>query len=75
MNLVSEQEKELVVARLEVLSPTIHFSVGAETSNVSRDEMVEHVKANDAIGNDYVKTELHFLRSLKDGVLMDLLTS
>lgn len=73
--MISEQEKQLVIARLEVLSPTIHFSVGAETSNVSRDEMVEHVKAGDAIGKDYVQTELNFLRSLKEGILMNILTS
>ena len=68
---ISQKEKELVLARLEVLSPELHFSVGADSENFSRNEMVEQINEDTEIGKDFVKVELEFLRAFKDGSLMN----
>lgn len=41
--------KELVIARLEVLSSERGFSIGGG-GNLTRDELIQHVKDGDAIG-------------------------
>lgn len=69
------REKELIIARLEVLSPELHFSVGGSFQNVSRDEMISYVKNDDPIGKDFIKTELEFLRALKNGTLVERLVA
>ena len=72
-NHISEKEQELIIARLEVLSPELHFSSGNSNENISRDEMIEHVMNGDEVGNEYVKTELEFLRAIKTGELYERL--
>lgn len=70
---ISDKERELIIARLEVLSPELRFSSGNDTETYSRDQIIEHVKEGDAVGNAYVKIELDFLRALKDGTLINQL--
>lgn len=72
---ISQKEKELVLARLEVLSPELHFSVGANGKSFSRDEMMAQINENTDIGKDFIKVELEFLRAFKDGSLMDSLAA
>jgi len=71
----SEQEilediKELVIARLEVLSPDKKFSIGSNEKEFTRDELIESVKNEDEIGQKVIDLELTFLRALKDGTLL-----
>jgi len=70
--LVSQKEREVVLARLEVLPPELHFSSGEARGSFSRDEMIERVTAKDGIGDDFVATEFAFLRAQKDGTLATL---
>ena len=70
---VFETAKETVIARLEVLSPEIHFSSGNGKDNISRDDMIRHVRMGDEIGREYVKTQLEFLQAFKDPNFMNRL--
>lgn len=72
---IPQREKELVLARLEVLSPELHFSVGTDSDNFSRDEMIEQINGNTAVGKDFIKVELEFLRAFKSGSLMNNLAT
>lgn len=69
---IYQKEKELVLARLEVLSPELHFSVGAgmNSESFSRNEMIAQVTDGTKIGKEFIKVDLDFLRALKDGTLM-----
>ena len=69
----SQEEMDLVISRLEVQSPELHFSSGSNFQNFSRDEMIEQIKDNTEIGKEFVATELKFLRAIKDGSLMEAL--
>lgn len=70
---LKKKEIELVIARLEMLSPNVYFSSGDNNggSNISRDEMIKHVRNNDEIGQEFIETDLEFLRALKDGKLLN----
>ena len=69
---VSQKEREVVLARLEVLPPELYFSSGEARGSLSRNEMIERVKAKDDVGDDFVATEFAFLRAQKDGTLAAL---
>lgn len=72
---VSQKEKELVLARLEVLSPELHFSIGSNKESFSRNEMIKQINENTDIGKDFIKVELEFLRAFKSGSLMSNLAT
>ena len=75
MNTFSEKERELIIARLEVASPELHFSSGDSSESYTRDEIIQHIKNADTIGNAFIKVELDFLRALKNGTLMNQLVT
>lgn len=72
---MKKAEKELILARLEVLSPELHFSDGENKYDLSRDEMIDEIKGNSKIGKEFVATELKFLRAIKEGTINKLLVS
>lgn len=71
----SQEERDLILARLEVLSSELHFSSGDNFQNFSRDEMIEQIKNNTEAGREFVATEFEFLRAIKNGSLMKVLSS
>jgi hypothetical protein len=58
--------KELVIARLQTIPDDKGISVGAY-GELTRDQMIAHVKDGDDIGNSIVQIEMNFLRALKEG--------
>ena len=73
MNNISQKERELIIARLEIASPELHFSSGDDSKTYSRDEIIEHIKQEDKVGDTFIKIEFEFLRALKNGTLMNQL--
>lgn len=67
---LKQKEIELVVERLEMLPENVYFSSGNGGTSISRDDMVRHIQENDNIGKEFVKTDLEFLRALKEGKLL-----
>ena len=68
MSNISEEIKELVIFRLESLSPNKKVSIGSH-GEFSREELIEHVKKGDEIGKKIVDIEMEFLRALKEGIV------
>ncbi len=60
-----EEIRKLVIARLSVISSDMQISIGSDGS-FSRDEMIDHVNANDDIGQKIEAIELEWLRSWKE---------
>jgi len=73
MENISQQERDLVLARLEIISPEIHFSSGSGAT-YSRNEMLDLVRAGDSAGNDFIKMQMEFMRAIKDGRLAGAIT-
>ncbi|MFA5130521.1 MAG: hypothetical protein WC477_06455 [Patescibacteria group bacterium] len=62
---LEEAIKQLVVARLAVLSPETGLSIGSEGS-FSRDELIEHVELGDEIGKMVTEVQMEGLRYWKE---------
>ena len=73
--IISEDLKDLVIERLDVLPPDLAFFVGSEGKEFSKKELIESVKRGDEIGRQVVEMEMSFLKALKDGVLLEKILS
>lgn len=65
---ISAEIKELVIARLDAFPPDKKISIG-HSGEFSKDELIQHVKAGDAVGEKIVEIELEFLRAIKEGLI------
>lgn len=62
---ISQEIKDLVIARLEVLPEDTGISIGS-AGEFTRDELIERVRQGDEIGHKIVEVELSYLKSLKN---------
>lgn len=69
---ISEDIKELVIARLGVMPPTYRLSIGSE-GTFTTTQLIEHVRAEDSIGNQIAKMQLNFIKALTTGRLIETL--
>jgi len=67
---ISEDLKDLVIERLDVLPSDKKISIGS-VGEFTKDELIERVKQGDEIGQKIVEIELSFLRALKEGTLLE----
>lgn len=67
---ISDDLKELVIARLDVLSTDKKISIGSN-GEFTKEELIEHVKEGDDIGQKVAELELTFLKALKEGTLLE----
>ncbi len=65
---ISEEIKELVIARLDTFPTNKKISIG-NFGEFSKDEIIRHIKAGDALGMKMVEIELEFLRAIKEGLI------
>lgn len=71
-NKSTEEMKELVIARLDVMPPKYKLSVGNK-GTFTKDELIQHVQKGDEIGNEIIKMQFNFIRALTSGKLMNTL--
>ena len=62
---MDEEIRELVLARLSVLSSDTSISIGSDGS-FDRDALIQHVLQGDAIGKKIEEIEMEWLRSWKE---------
>ena len=67
---IPEDLKDLVIARLDVLSPHKKIHIGS-VGEFTKDELIECVKNGDETGQKIAEIELAFLRALKEGTLLE----
>jgi hypothetical protein len=63
----TEDEIELVIARLRAIPKNALLSIGNINNNsgFDRDELIEHVKKMDEIGKKIIQMQLNYVRSYK----------
>ncbi len=69
---ISEDIKELVIARLDIMPSTYKLSIGSE-GTFTRKQLIEHVIAEDKIGNQITRMQLNFIKALTTGKLIETL--
>lgn len=67
-----DEIRNLVIARLSVLSSNTSKSIGDE-GTFTRDELIDHVKQGDKIGKTIQAVEMEWLRAWKTGKINELL--
>lgn len=65
---IDNDVRELVIARLKLLSPDTIKSIG-DKGVFSRDELIEHVEKGDETGEIIKKVEMEWLRAVKSGIV------
>ncbi|MDP2703885.1 MAG: hypothetical protein Q8P01_01545 [bacterium] len=68
---VSDDVRDLVIARLQVLAPGKLMSFGGEGQALTKEELISHVEKGDELGEKIIEIEMTFLRALKDGIVLD----
>lgn len=64
---IPEAIKELVITKIEAQMPShLKLSIGSY-GTLSKEEMIEHVKKEDAIGKQIVRAHMSFLKALANG--------
>lgn len=58
---------ELVIARLQTLPDDVELSIGSE-GDFTKDELIDHVRQGDDLGQKIIELEMSFLRVLKSGI-------
>lgn len=62
-----EQLKEIVLARLNVMPVDVSVTIGSK--DITKEQLVEHVKSEDEVGKQMMEMELEFLQDLASGVV------
>jgi len=61
--MVNEEERKLVLARLENMPSYMKLAIG-DSRSLSKEELIKHIKSGDPIGDKFVEIQLHYLRSI-----------
>lgn len=74
-NKINEEIKELVIARIEAqISSNLKLSIGSDGS-FGKEEMIEHVRNGDEIGEKIIDVHLNFIKAQSSGELVSVLNS
>lgn len=69
---ISEDVKELVIARLGVMPSNYKLSIGNE-GTFTRNELIEQVNAGTKVGREIARMQLNFIKALTTGKLIETL--
>jgi hypothetical protein len=71
---LAEEIRKLVIARLETFPKDRAVSVG-NLGEFSKDELIDHVKKGDKVGETMIEMDLEYLRMLKDDDFLEYITA
>lgn len=64
---IPDKIKDLVIAKIESNMPSnLRLSIGSY-GNLTKEEIIEHVKEGDEIGKQIVRTHMSFLKAVASG--------
>lgn len=63
-----EDIRQLVIVRLEAMPANVKLSIGSH-GEFDKDELISSVKKGDEVGKKIIAAQLHYLRSLKRGII------
>jgi len=65
---ITEEIKELVIARLDAIPSNKKISIG-NYGEFTKEELIEGVRSGSEVGKKIIEVELEFLRAFKQGVV------
>ncbi len=63
-----EEVKEIVIARIEATPEGVGVSFG-DHGDLSKEQIIEHIRIGDEIGKKIIEVQLNYLRALKEGFM------
>ena len=63
---ITKEEWNLISKRLEHWNEKLIIATFREGIKLNKDEMIEHVKAEDDLGKELAEIQMNYLRSLKE---------
>ena len=67
---ISQEIKDLVIARLESLPTDKEISIGSD-GEFTKEQLIKHVEDDDEIGRTIIEVEMSFLKALKEVALQE----
>ncbi|MBI2108051.1 hypothetical protein HYT54_02895 [Candidatus Woesearchaeota archaeon] len=64
----NEDIMELIILRLEAMPANVKLSIGGH-GEFDKRELIDRVRKGDEIGKKIVAAQMHYLRSLKRGII------
>lgn len=61
--------RDLVLARIQVMPDTVNMAIGSE--ELSKTDLIQHVKEQDDLGTQIMEMELEFLQDLASGAVYE----
>ena len=61
--MVTEEERKLVLARLESMPSNMKLSIGSREP-LSKTQLISHIKGADPVGDKFVEIQLTYLRTI-----------
>lgn len=71
---VNDKIKELVITRIEATPSDLRLSMGGGKT-MTKEEMIEHVKKEDDIGNQIIRNHISFIKAVAKGDVTSALAS
>ena len=71
---LTEDVKELVIARLDIMPSNYKLSIGNQ-GTFTKEELIKHVKEGDSVGSQIAKMQYSFIKALTTGKLMEVLNN
>ena len=72
---INEEARALVIARIDAQVPSnLRLSIGSN-EGMSKEQMISHVKSDDEIGKQIIKSHLRFLQAQSSGRITKALVS
>lgn len=65
--MADEEIKKLILIRLSSMPDSIRVSIGSE-GEMTKEELIEHVKKGDKIGQLIINVQLEYLKAMKSGL-------
>ena len=65
---ITEEIKELVIARLDAIPSNKKISIG-NYGEFTKEELIDGVRSGSEVGKKIIEVELEFLRAFKQGVI------
>ena len=71
---INENLRDLVIERIEVASPDLKLAMGSH-GIFTKEEMIEHIKKGDEIGQKIIDSNLSFLKAVASGTFTKAMAS
>lgn len=72
---INEKMKEIVIARIEAQVPSDYKLYIGSYGGFNKEELIEHVRKGDEIGEFIVKSHISFMKALASGEFMRAVNS